>query len=116
MFSHCTVVIWSDMLGGVLIGEEPLPWSGPLFPHQISGERRETGQASQCCLLPGNVGRLRLEGECVGWDIETQLEHGVFLNRACVHTVRTERRMESVTAMSVCVTQTVSSNRTCIYD
>ena len=46
-----TVVIWSDMLGGVLIGEEPLPWSGPLFSHQISGERRETGQTSQFCLL-----------------------------------------------------------------
>ena len=45
------------MLGGVLIGEEPLPWSGPLLPHPISGERRETGQTSQCCLLPGNVGR-----------------------------------------------------------
>ena len=45
------------MLGGVLIGEEPLPWSGPLFSHQISGERRETGQTSQCFLLPGNVWR-----------------------------------------------------------
>ena len=43
------------MLGGVLIGEEPLPWSGPIFSHQISGERRETGQTSQCCLLPRNV-------------------------------------------------------------
>ena len=49
------VVIWSDMLGGVLIGEEPLPWSGPLFSHQISGEWRETGQTSQCCLLTGYV-------------------------------------------------------------
>ena len=45
------------MLGGVLIGEEPLPWSGPIFSHQISGERKETGQTSQCCLLPGNVWR-----------------------------------------------------------
>ena len=45
------------MLGGVHIGEEPLPWSGPIFSHQISGERKETGQTSQCCLLPGNVWR-----------------------------------------------------------
>ena len=43
------------MLGGVFIGEEPLPWSGPIFSHQISGERRETGQTPQCCLLPRNV-------------------------------------------------------------
>ena len=43
------------MLGGVLIGEESLSWSGPFFSHQISGERRETGEASQCSLLPGNV-------------------------------------------------------------
>ena len=43
------------MLGGVLIGEESLSWSGPLFSHQIYGERRETGEASQCSLLPGNV-------------------------------------------------------------
>ena len=49
------VVIWSDMLGGVLIGEEPQSWSGPLFSHQISGEWRETGQTSQCCLLTGYV-------------------------------------------------------------
>ena len=55
----CSIVQWSF---GVTcwevfsFGEEPLPWSGPLFPHQISGERRETGQASQCCLLPENVG------------------------------------------------------------
>ena len=53
--SLSAVVIWSDMLGGVLIGEEPLPWSGPLFSHQISGEWRETGQTSQCCLLTGHV-------------------------------------------------------------
>ena len=52
---HGPVVIWSDMLGGVLIGEEPLPWSGPLFSHQISGERRETGQTSECCLFQRNV-------------------------------------------------------------
>ena len=31
-----TVVLWSDFLGGVLFGEEPLPWSGPFFSHQIS--------------------------------------------------------------------------------
>ena len=48
------------MLGGVLIGEEPLPWSGPIFSHQISGERKETGQTSQCCLLSGNVWRYTL--------------------------------------------------------
>ena len=30
------VVLWSDFLGGVLFGEEPLPWSGPFFSHQIS--------------------------------------------------------------------------------
>ena len=45
------------MLGGVFIGEEPLPWSGPLFSHQISGERRETGQTYECCLFPRNVWR-----------------------------------------------------------
>ena len=50
-----TVVIWSDVLGGVLTGKEPLSWSGPLFSHQISGERRETGQTPQCCLLTGSV-------------------------------------------------------------
>ena len=44
------------MLGDVLIGEKPLPCSGPIIlSHQISGERRETGQTSQFCLLPGNV-------------------------------------------------------------
>ena len=44
------------MLRGVFTGEEPLPWGGPLFSHQISGERRETRQASQCCLLQGYYG------------------------------------------------------------
>ena len=38
-----TVVIWSNMLGGVLVREESLPWSGPFHSHQIFGERRETG-------------------------------------------------------------------------
>ena len=42
ILSHA-VVIWSDMLGGVLIREESLPWSGPLHTRQIFGERRETG-------------------------------------------------------------------------
>ena len=46
LVSHA-VVIWSDMLGGVLTGQEPLPWSGPIFTHQISGERRETRQTTQ---------------------------------------------------------------------
>ena len=39
---YCAVVIWSDMLGGVLIGKEPLPWSGRLLSHQIFGQRRAT--------------------------------------------------------------------------
>ena len=56
-YTYNAVVIWSDMFGGILIGEEPLPWSGPLLPTQISGGRTETGQTSQCCLLPGNVWR-----------------------------------------------------------
>ena len=51
----CAVVVWSDVLGGVLTGEEPLPWSGPLLPHQISGGRREAGQAPQQGLLSRNV-------------------------------------------------------------
>ena len=55
--TYNAVVIWSDMLGGVLTGEEPLPWSGPLLPTPISGGRTETGQTSQCCLLPGNIWR-----------------------------------------------------------
>ena len=58
-----SVVIWSDVLGGVLIREDSLPWSGPLLSHEVPGERRETGQTSQCCLLSGNVSqnvRLRL--------------------------------------------------------
>ena len=46
-----TVVIWSDMLGGVLTGEDSIPWSRPLHSHQVSGERRETGQTSQCSLF-----------------------------------------------------------------
>ena len=62
MYSLCyiillssAVVVWCDMLGGVLTGENPLPWSGSLFSHQVSGERRATGKTSQCCLLPRNV-------------------------------------------------------------
>ena len=51
----CAVVIWCDMLGGVLTGKESIPWSGPLLHHQVPGERRETGQTSQCCLLTRNV-------------------------------------------------------------
>ena len=38
----CAVVVWSDVLGGVLIGKESLPWSGPLLSHEILGWRRET--------------------------------------------------------------------------
>ena len=49
--SHA-VVIWSDVLGGVFIGENPLPWSGPLFSHQISREWKKTGKAIQCSLFP----------------------------------------------------------------
>ena len=41
------VVIWSDMLGGVHTGEESLPWNRSSLSHQISGERRKTGQTSQ---------------------------------------------------------------------
>ena len=51
----CAVVIWCDMLGGILTGKKSLPWSGPLLHHQVPGERRETGQTSQCCLLTRNV-------------------------------------------------------------
>ena len=47
MYVNVSVVIWSDVLGGVLTGQESLSWSGPLFSHQISGERRETGQTTQ---------------------------------------------------------------------
>ena len=53
--SYSAVVVWCDVLGGVLTGENPLPWSGPIFPHQVSGESRATGKTSQCCLLPRNV-------------------------------------------------------------
>ena len=49
--SHA-MVIWSDVLGGVFIGENLLPWSGPLFSHQISGERGEIEEAIQCSLFP----------------------------------------------------------------
>ena len=41
------VVIWSDELGGVLSGQDPLSWGGSLLSHQISRERREIGQTSQ---------------------------------------------------------------------
>ena len=47
MYVNVSVVIWSDVLGGVLTGQESLSRSGPLFSHQISGERRETGQTTQ---------------------------------------------------------------------
>ena len=50
-----TVVIWCNVLGSVVPGENPLPRSGSLCSYQVSGERRETGETSQCCLLPGNV-------------------------------------------------------------
>ena len=49
------VVIWRDMLGGVLIGKKSLSWSGPLLAHQEPGERRETAQTSQCCLPTRNI-------------------------------------------------------------
>ena len=54
-YFHHAVVIWCDVLGGILTGENPLPWSGPLFSHRLFGERRATGTAIQCSLLPGNV-------------------------------------------------------------
>ena len=49
------VVIWNYLLGGVLYREESLSWSRPILPHQISGERRETGETSQYSLLTRNV-------------------------------------------------------------
>ena len=55
MCSFHTVVIWCDVLGSILPGEKPLPWSEPLSSHQISEERRETGETFQCSMLPGNV-------------------------------------------------------------
>ena len=49
------VVVWSYLLGGVLYREESLSWSGPILPHQIPGERRETEETSQYSLLTRNV-------------------------------------------------------------
>ena len=51
MLPAILVVIWCDMLGGVLTGENSLPWSGPLYSHQVPGERREAGKTRQCSLL-----------------------------------------------------------------
>ena len=47
---HNTVVFWSDMLGGVLIGEEPLPWSGPFsfMRYLESGERLDKPLNAAC--------------------------------------------------------------------
>ena len=54
-FCYSTVVIWCNVLGSVLPGENPLRRSGPLCSYQVPGERRETGETSQFSVLPGNV-------------------------------------------------------------
>ena len=54
----CAVVIWCDMLGGVLIGKEPLPWCGSICSHQIPSERGEARQTTQYSLLTRHVRRL----------------------------------------------------------
>ena len=49
------VVIWSDLLGGVLTWQVSLPWKGPSFSHPLSGERGEARETFEYCLLTKNV-------------------------------------------------------------
>ena len=50
-----SVVIWSDVLGGVLTGQDSIPWNGAILYSEVPGERRETGQTKQHSLLRRNV-------------------------------------------------------------
>ncbi len=44
------VVIWSDLLGGILWWEDPLPWSGPPVSGMTAGQWIQNGETSECCL------------------------------------------------------------------
>ena len=58
-----TVVLWSDVLGGVQPWPHPLSGCGSLFPHQVPTEWEQTGQTCQCSVHTSSV---RMQADCTG--------------------------------------------------